>query len=180
MNSIALNILSLLFLASIGANAFAPVPKECYSTRVSMGLFDDLQLIFSDEGKKNRAEYEAQQRAEQEAAQREIMDRRRNPEKMAEYEEDVVKRRMKLKEDKAVWDFQQEQGVDAIEKWTTLRSEGKIKVGSDLERDPSSSRLGSEGLVEIRTDELLPYIDQGYVDEDADVFKNVKKMFGKK
>ena len=37
--------------------------------------------------------------------------------------------------------------------------------------------MGSEGLFEERVDEKLPYIDQGYVDEDADFFG---KLFGKK
>ena len=180
MRSVAFDVLSLICLLSIGTDAFAPVPKASYSTRTFMGLFDDLQLIFSDEGKKNREEYEARQRAEQEAAQREIMERRRNPEKMAQYEENVVKRRQQLKEEREIWDFQKEAGSDPLEKWNALRSEGKIKVGSDLERDPTSSRLGSEGLVDVRTDERLPYIEQGYVDEDADVFKNFQKMFGKK
>ena len=148
---------------------------------MKMGLFDDLSLIFSDEGKKNRAAYEEQQRAEQEAAQREVMERRRNPDKMENYEQSVRERRQKLTEDQSLWDFQTDtNGSDPMEKWNELRSEGKIKAGSDIPRDPTSSRLGSEGLQEIRTDDKLPYIEQGYVDEGADVMGNFKKMFGKK
>ena len=49
-----------------------------------------------------------------------------------------------------------------------------------MERDPTSSRMGSEGLVDVRTDELLPYIDQGYVDEDADVMGNFMNILGGK
>ena len=151
------------------------------ASEIKMGLFDDLSLIFSDEGKKNRAAYEEQQRAEQEAAQREVMERRTNPDKMDNYEQSVRERRQKLTEDQSLWDFQTDtNGSDPMEKWNELRSEGKIKAGSDIPRDPSSSRLGSEGLQEIRTDDKLPYIEQGYVDEGADVMGNFKKMFGKK
>jgi len=144
-----------------------------------MGIFDDLKLIFSDEGKANREEYERVEREKQEAAQREIMERRRNPNKMAEYEQDVRSRRKELQEDQELWSFQQKVGGDdPLNTWTQLKAEGKIKSSSDIERDPTSSRLGSEGLQEIRTDDKLPYIDQGYVDESADVLGNFKNMFG--
>lgn len=147
-----------------------------------MGLFDDLALIFSEEGKKNRAAYDERERSEMEEAQREIMERRTNPELMDEYDQKINAKRAKLQEDKNVWDFQSkvEDGFDPLTEWNALRKEGKIKVGSDLERDESTSRLGSEGLVEVRVDELMPYIDQGYVDEDADVMGNFMKMFGGK
>eukprot|EP00536_Pseudo-nitzschia_multiseries_P003750 jgi/Psemu1/236997/estExt_Genewise1.C_590042 len=147
-----------------------------------MGIIDDLKLIFSEEGKKNKAAYEARERAEQEAAQREILERRRNPEKMQDYEQKVASKRAKLQEEKDVWGFQGkvQDGYDPLTDWQRLKDEGKITVGSEMERDPTSSRLGSEGLVDIRTDELLPYIDQGYVDESADVMGGLKKLFGGK
>lgn len=156
--------------------------KSISSTGLSMGLFDDLALIFSEEGKKNRAAYDERERSEMEEAQREIMERRTNPELMDEYDQKINAKRAKLQEDKNVWDFQSkvEDGFDPLTEWNALRKEGKIKVGSDLERDESTSRLGSEGLVEVRVDELMPYIDQGYVDEDADVMGNFMKMFGGK
>lgn len=148
----------------------------------SMGIIDDLRLIFSEEGKKNRAEYEERERAEMEEAQRQIMERRNDPQKMEEYEEEVIAKRSALQEDKGVWDFQtkNEEGYDPLTDWTKLRAEGKITVGSEMERDKGSERLGSEGLVEVRTDELLPYIEQGYVDEDSDVMGNFMKIFGGK
>eukprot|EP00563_Minutocellus_polymorphus_P021098 CAMPEP_0197718422 /NCGR_PEP_ID=MMETSP1434-20131217/2585_1 /TAXON_ID=265543 /ORGANISM="Minutocellus polymorphus, Strain CCMP3303" /LENGTH=190 /DNA_ID=CAMNT_0043303073 /DNA_START=130 /DNA_END=702 /DNA_ORIENTATION=+ len=157
------------FLAPSHHSASRPTTKV-YS------IIDDLKLIFSEEGRANREAYVQREREEMEAAQREIMERRRNPEIMEKYEEDVAKRRNDLQKEKDVWSFQQKtDGTDALDDWNRLREEGKIKVGSDLERDASSSRLGSEGLVDVRVDELLPYIDQGYVDEDADV---MGKMFG--
>ena len=145
------------------------------TTRV-YNIIDDLKLIFSEEGKANRAAYEQREREEMEAAQREIMERRKNPALMEAYEEQVAKRRNDLQKEKDVWAFQQKtDGTDTLDDWKRLREEGKIKVGSDLERDASSSRLGSEGLQEVRVDERMPYIDQGYVDEDADV---MGKLFG--
>ena len=71
-------------------------------------------------------------------------------------------------------------GYDPLEDWQRLRDEGKIKMGKDLERDAGSSRLGSEGLLEVRVDERMPYIDQGYVDEDADVMGKFMGLFSKK
>eukprot|EP00594_Rhizosolenia_setigera_P017961 CAMPEP_0178961848 /NCGR_PEP_ID=MMETSP0789-20121207/13976_1 /TAXON_ID=3005 /ORGANISM="Rhizosolenia setigera, Strain CCMP 1694" /LENGTH=127 /DNA_ID=CAMNT_0020645811 /DNA_START=107 /DNA_END=487 /DNA_ORIENTATION=- len=127
-----------------------------------MGIFDDLKLIFSEEGKANRAAYEEREKEEQEKALQEIRERRNNPEKMQQYEEEVKKRRSDLNEERSVWDFQNKNtGEDPLKEWNKLREEGKIQVGTEMERDASSSRLGSEGLVEVRTDERLPYIDQG-------------------
>ena len=100
---------------------------------------------------------------------------------MEEYEREVAEKRANLAKEQQVWEFQNkvgEEGYDPMNEWKKLREEGKIKVGSDLERDPSSSRLGSEGLVDVRVDERMPYIDQGYVDPEADVIGNFMKMFG--
>lgn len=147
---------------------------------LSMGLIDDLKLIFSEEGRKNKAEFEAREREEQIAAQKEIFERRRNPEKMKENERKVMERRIKLQEEKDVWKFQNkvEDGYDPINEWSKLREDGKIKVGDDLERDEGSRRLGSEGLVDVRIDERLPYIDQGYVEEGPDVMEGIKNILG--
>lgn len=189
MSRSALLIFVTLAVASsrkIGVDAFAPTQLRTQPSSSNhalyMGIIDDLKLIFSEEGKKNKAAYEARERAEQEAAQREILERRRNPEKMQDYEQKVASKRAKLQEEKDVWGFQGkvQDGYDPLTDWQRLKDEGKITVGSEMERDPTSSRLGSEGLVDIRTDELLPYIDQGYVDESADVMGGLKKLFGGK
>mmetsp|Transcript_26798 Transcript_26798/g.61693 ORF Transcript_26798/g.61693 Transcript_26798/m.61693 type:complete len:198 (-) Transcript_26798:204-797(-) len=188
MSGLLLLAASLIFPPAFG---FVLVPRTIthfpvgHRQQVSphlMSIFDDLKLIFSEEGKKNRAEYEERERAEMEEAQRQIMERRNNPEKMEEYEAEVMAKRRVLAEDKSVWDFQTktEEGYDPLTDWERLRAEGKITVGSDMERDKGSERLGSEGLVEVRTDELLPYIDQGYVDDDADVMGKFMNIFGGK
>ena len=178
----------LISLVSAIANsrttvAFGPTSRASVSPSshvLSMSIIDDLKLIFSEEGKKNKAAYEARERAEQEAAQKEMLERRRNPEKMRDYNDKVASSRAKLQEEKDVWGFQGkiEKGFDPITEWKRLKDEGKITVGSEMERDLTSSRLGSEGLVDIRTDELLPYIDQGYVDESADAMGNIMNLFG--
>ena len=144
---------------------------------LSMGLFDDLKVIFSDEGKKNRKEYDERERDEQVRAQKEILERRRNPKIMSEYEQKIQQNRQKLAEERDVYKFQQkvQDGYDPLIDWKRLRKEGKIKIGTDLERDKGSERLGSEGLIDVRVDERMPYIDQGYVDESSDVIGNVSQ-----
>ena len=89
---------------------------------------------------------------------------------MDSYNKETVARREELMNERSKWDFQQkvEPGYDPKSDWDRLRASGEIKVGSDLERDESSSRLGSEGLVDQRVDELLPYIDAGYVPEEGE------------
>ena len=146
-----------------------------------MGMLDDLTLIFSDKGKQNRKAYEDRQRQEQEEAQRAILEARRNPNKKKEYQQRVEERRNKLDAERNVWSFQKDaSGADPLQTWRELRNSGKIKAGDDIARDPTSSRLGSAGLQDVRTDDKLPYIEQGYVDESADVFANLKNMFGGK
>ena len=186
MNHSALSLLLIFAVAGCGrVGAFAPTPRSSSRSSnvvLSMSIIDDLKLIFSDEGKKNKAAYIARERAEQEIAQKEILERRRNPEKMEDYEQKVNSSRAKLQDEKDLWGFQDkvEEGFDPLTEWTRLKDEGKITVGSEMERDPTSSRLGSEGLVDIRTDELLPYIDQGYVDESADIMGGFMNIFGGK
>jgi len=174
-------------LAALSADAFVigankqNAPRMAGSTTSSsssslnMGLISDLQLIFSEEGKANRAAAAEKEKREMEEAQLEILERRVNPEMMEEYERGINQRRTALMKEKEVYKFQNEvkEGVDPLDEWKQKRAEGKIVVGEDLERDPSSERLGSEGLQEVRVDERMPYIDQGYVDEGADVMGNV-------
>jgi len=179
-----INFLVLVVVTSAftDVSAFQIQRTDVRHTRLSMGLFDDLNYMFSEEGREKRKALEEKQKADMEAAQREVFERRRSPEKMEAYMNEVQKKRAMLMEDKAVYDFQQktEEGYDPLTDWKRLKAEGKVKVGDDLERDPTTSRLGSEGLQEVRVDERMPYIDQGYVDEDADVMGKLFGMFGGK
>ena len=60
--------------------ASASKHSASHSSTKLYNVFDDLRLIFSEEGKKNRAEYDERIKREQEEAQKEILRRRRNPE----------------------------------------------------------------------------------------------------
>lgn len=85
--------ISALFLVVInGSVAFAPVSQQALTTSttsLSMGLFD----MFSEEARQKRKEREERERAEQEELQRQILERRRNPQAMEEYEARVSVRR---------------------------------------------------------------------------------------
>jgi len=186
------SVLAMVCITTI-ANAFVPVPRSTVVGTTNnhaapsivvakMGLLDDLQLIFSEEGKKNRAAYEERERREQEEAQREILERRRDPSKMQKYVNRKFETRKKMDEERKVYEFQNkvQKGYDPLTDWKRLREEGKIKIGKDLKRDEQSKRLGSEGLIDVRVDERMPYIDQGYVDESADFMGNIMNIFGGK
>lgn len=66
------------------------------TTAVNLGLLD----FFSEEARAKRAERVQAEREEQEQLQAEILERRANPEKMAEYEARVAIRRKAYKEGK--------------------------------------------------------------------------------
>jgi len=160
-----------------------PAPVAPPPAKAQGGFFDDLKVIFSKEGQQNLNSYKEREKEEQLRAQREILERRRNPQKMREYEEKKDAERKKYAEERAVYSsFQgrKDDGYDPLQDWQRLRAEGKVKMSKDLERDKGSARLGSEGLIEVRVDERMPYIDQGYVDDSADVMGKFMGLFGKK
>ena len=87
-----LYISAFLLAALSRANAFAPVSNQALTTSttsLNMGLFD----MFSEEARQKRREREEREREEQEELQRQILERRRNPEAMEEYEARVSVRR---------------------------------------------------------------------------------------
>lgn len=71
---------------------------------LQMGIFD----FFSEEAKQARKEAEEARKREEEEAFREMMERRRNPEKMEEYEAEVAVRRENFKRMKTKLEQQQE------------------------------------------------------------------------
>lgn len=85
-------VVTLLLTSS---EAFAPQPhqsvgRHCQSSTTALnGLFD----FFSEEARKEREERKQQEIEEQERLQRQILERRSNPEKMEEYEARVNVRR---------------------------------------------------------------------------------------
>uniref|UniRef100_A0A6V2PYF5 Uncharacterized protein n=1 Tax=Ditylum brightwellii TaxID=49249 RepID=A0A6V2PYF5_9STRA len=87
-----MKIFSLLFLAA-SSSAFTILPNNNHckisTTAHEMGMFD----FFSSEAREARELAKRKEYEEQERLQQEIMERRRNPEKMREYESKVRVRR---------------------------------------------------------------------------------------
>ena len=139
-------------------------------TTPTSGFFD----LFSESEEKKRQKDEAWK------AQQEILKRRRDPDSMARYEQDVAnRRRAEADSDAELKALQKSGGADALEKWRELTDSGKVLSSKTAERDADSSRLGSDGLVGERMDTKLPYIDAGYVDDaQPDLMAELGKLFG--
>lgn len=75
------------------------------NSKLQMGLFD----MFSPEAKAAREAAEAKKREEQEEEIRLMQERRRNPEKMQEYQEQVKQRRNAYAEDRDKFVAEQEE-----------------------------------------------------------------------
>lgn len=93
----AMNMMQLssgfVILPQSSVNAAA---TKSSSSSLQMGLFD----FFSPEARKEREEQKQREIEEQERRQRLIMERRRNPEKMEEYEAKIrVRRALRMKGD---------------------------------------------------------------------------------
>ena len=147
-------------------------PARTTKNTPQANLFD----IFKESEAKKKAKEEAWQ------AQQQILARRRDPELMQQYEDNVrQRRRNEAASDAELRKLQNSDSPDNLEQWKELAKEGKVKTSQTAERDADSRRLGSEGLVGERMDVKLPYIDRGYVDEGApDLMKELGKMFGNK
>ena len=185
MARVALSILFICSLQlSVAFQAVLPSFRACkpshYVVVCSMGLFDGIKDMFNEDAQREREEARQRQLDEQEAIQREMLERRRNPDKMQEYMNDRKERLQKFADDRKVYNFQNkvEPGYDPLTDWKRLREEGKIEIGEDLKRDENSARLGSEGLQEVRVDERMPYIDQGYVEEKENDEGPLGQLFG--
>jgi hypothetical protein len=92
-----ISILTIAAATSAPCSAFSVVRKPnsaVSSTQVSMGLFD----FFSEEAKEKRELTKKMEIEEQERCQKAIIERRRNPDLMEEYEANVQYRReLKMK-----------------------------------------------------------------------------------
>ena len=136
---------------------------------------------------------------EQWEAQQEILRARRQPlAKRNEYFAKVEKRRAEASEkQKNMWAWQTKtygKGEDPIDEWKKRREEGTISDLDDQYGDakkiggiplPMASfgvggEFGVGGKFDNggRFDLRLPYADQGYVDEDADVMGKLTSFFG--
>lgn len=169
-------------LALLGAtHAFVPTkPVAAPLVRaapVRMGFFDE---IFGGKPDPEKEYWKEQAYLEQ---QKILAERRKTGGFISkEAEEEIAQRRASVgEESRLLKEVQQGGGGDRLEDWKKLRESGKIRTANKgLTRDKGSERLGSSGLFEVRTDERLPYIDQGYVpdaEEKEDLGSKLKGFF---
>eukprot|EP00540_Astrosyne_radiata_P022845 CAMPEP_0116860598 /NCGR_PEP_ID=MMETSP0418-20121206/22504_1 /TAXON_ID=1158023 /ORGANISM="Astrosyne radiata, Strain 13vi08-1A" /LENGTH=219 /DNA_ID=CAMNT_0004495023 /DNA_START=98 /DNA_END=757 /DNA_ORIENTATION=+ len=172
-------------------DAFAPVLQKRITTSLRMGLFDNFG---KDEDREKR-------RQEQWKVQQEILKERRKPKEDREkYFQKVEERRKKATEKQnEMWSWQTKKygkGEDPIDEWRKRRADGTIPDIDDQYGDPKEiggiplpmASFGVGGEFGVggkydnggRFDLRLPYAEQGYVDEDADVVKKIFNFFGGK
>ena len=158
---------------------------------LQMGLFD--KFVAGGSGKDRLdEEYEKQQ---------EILRMRRAPQAEREaYFAKIEKRRQEAsKKQNDMWAWQTKdykKGEDPINEWKKRRASGQISDLEDQYGDPKKiggiplpgASFGVGGEFGVggkfdnggRFDLRLPYADQGYVDEDADVMGKIADFFGGK
>jgi len=177
--------------ASLPASTMTTTTTTTTSTTTLHGLFDRFQSGGSGSSKDSLDEqWEAQQRI--------LQQRNKSPQERQKYFADIEKRReeaSKKQKDKWAWQTKNyDKGQDPIDEWKKRRADGTI---SDLENqygDPKKiggipipgASFGVGGEFGVggkfdnggRFDLRLPYADQGYVDEDADVMGKIGKFFG--
>lgn len=158
-----------------------------------MGLFDKFSAFGSGASKEALDE--------QWEAQQEILRNRRKPAaERSEYFKKIEQRREEAsKKQKEMWDWQKKsysKGEDPINEWRKKRADGTISDLDNQYGDPKkiggiplpSASFGVGGEFGVggkydnggRFDLRLPYADQGYVDDDADVMGKIGSFFGGK
>ena len=174
-------LVSIITTALLVPNVPLRPTSALRSPRVTMGLFD--AFMESPEEKARKEALKEREYQEQLA----MLARRRNPEAQAAYFAEVEEKRVKVAQADAELKALQRganDGSDTLGDWMQMKKEGKV-VASEQERDKDSKVLGSkDGLIAERIDEKLPYIDSGYVDENAPSFElpempDLGKAFGK-
>ena len=181
-----------------GVEAFAVPPNTAAAAATNVasptalrGLFDKWQAGGSGNSKENLDE--------QWEAQQEILRRRNAPAaERAKYFEKVEDRRKEASnKQKDMWAWQTKKykkGEDPIDEWKKRRESGQISDLDDQYGDPKKvggiplpmASFGVGGEFGVggkfdnggRFDLRLPYADQGYEDEDADVMGKLMGMFG--
>lgn len=159
-------------------------------THLQMGLFDS----WSAGGSASKEDLD-----EQWEAQQQILANRRKPkEERDQYFQKVEERRKKATDKQNdMWAWQTKtygKGEDPIDEWKKRRADGSISDLDDQYGDEKSkggiplpmASFGVGGEFGVggkfdnggRFDLRLPYADQGYVDEDADVMKKLGNFFG--
>lgn len=155
-------------LFAVVTQAFVAPPAVMAPATVRYGFFDDL---FDKLEGKNQGNDEWKEKMWKE--QQEILKRRRATGGFlsADQEKEIAERRAGYAaESTELAKIQKRAGdADVTEEWKKARDAGKFRTSTKgLQRDASSSRLGSAGLFSQRIDERLPYIDRGYVKDKKD------------
>lgn len=174
--------------------SFAPATKLSSlpissSSQLRMGLFDN--FVAGGTGKDNLDDEFAKQQA--------ILAQRRAPKSDRDkYFQKVEERRKRADDERnSNWGWQTKQykkGEDPIDEWRKRREDGTISDLDDQYGDPKKiggipmpmASFGVGGEFGVggkydnggRFDLRLPYADQGYVDEDADVMGKIAGFFG--
>lgn len=182
-------VIGVVVVGTAGAFVAVPGTHSSVTTTSLNGLFDSWQAQGSG---KDRLDEQWEQ-------QQEILKARRLPKAEREkYFQKIEERRQKASKDyKDKWSWQTKnygKGEDPLTEWKKRRADGTI---SDLENqygEPSKiggiplpmASFGVGGEFGVggkfdnggRFDLRLPYADQGYVDDDADVMGKLAGMFG--
>lgn len=162
------------------------------STALHMGLFDGKFSAFGTGKDRLDEEYEKQQAI--------LRDRRKPKSERDAYFASVEKRRVDAsRKQQDMWAWQTktyQKGEDPIDEWKKRRADGTISDLDNQYGDPKKiggiplpmASFGVGGEFGVggkfdnggRFDLRLPYADQGYVDEDADVMGKLSSFFGGK
>jgi len=167
----------------------APAAAARGTTELSMGLFDNFRA--GGDGRDSLDEEWEKQQA--------ILKARRAPKQERDKYFESIKRTRKEASDKQndMWAWQSKtykKGEDPIDEWKKRRADGRISDLDDQYGDPKkiggiplpSASFGVGGEFGVggkfdnggRFDLRLPYAEQGYVDDDADVMGKLGSMFG--
>ena len=197
-------VFTFLLLVALSATSFA-FTQNAVTFRVSMtpiteptcvlymGLFDKFSAFGSGASKEALDE--------QWEAQQEILRNRRKPAaERSEYFKKIEKRREEAsKKQIEMWDWQKKsyaKGEDPINEWKKKRADGTISDLDNQYGDPKkiggiplpSASFGVGGEFGVggkydnggRFDLRLPYAEQGYVDDEADIMGKIGSFFGGK
>ena len=190
---IVLTVTSFAFTTNVFTTKISVTPSGTSMSPLYMGLFDKFSAFGSGASKEALDE--------QWEAQQEILRNRRKPAaERSEYFKKIEKRREEASQkQKEMWDWQKKsysQGEDPITEWKKKRADGTISDLDNQYGDPKkiggiplpSASFGVGGEFGVggkydnggRFDLRLPYAEQGYVDDDADVMGKIGSFFGGK
>ena len=177
--------------SAISSSTTRPATMTPTTTELSMGLFDKWTAGGSGNSKAALDE--------QWEAQQEILRLRRGPKEARDkyFDEVEERRRAATEKQNSDWAWQTkkyEKGEDPIDEWKKRRADGRISNLDDQYGDEKNkggiplpmASFGVGGEFGVggkydnggRFDLRLPYADQGYVDDEADIMAKIGNLFG--